>query len=109
MTVSVLYNEAFFFRNKQMEEQGKGNVDVQFLVERPHVYILARCGSSEVDQLAYINTRKECMGGLENQMNTSNEVKITDVVRLFHGDGPHQAYESGGNGGSSGCSGDARR
>ena len=95
-----------------MEEQGKGNVDVQFLVERPHVYILARCGSSEVDQLAYINTRKECMGGLENQMNTSNEVKITDVVRLFHGDGPQQAYESGeqkgGNAGCSGCSGDAR-
>ena len=53
------------------------------------------------------------MGGLENQMNTSNEVKITDVVRLFHGDGPQQAYESGeqkgGNAGCSGCSGDARR
>ena len=53
------------------------------------------------------------MGGLENQMDTSNGVKITDVMRLFHGDGPQQACKSGeqkgGNAGCSGCSGDARR
>ena len=113
LTVSVLYDQALYFTNKELEEQGKGNIDVQFLVERPHVYILARCGSSEAEQLAYINTRKECLEGLRNKMVTSSGAHITDVMRIFHGDGPQQDFESGeqkgGNAGCSGCSGDARK
>ena len=113
LTVNVVYDEAFFFTDKEMEEQGKGNIDVQSLVERPHVYILARCGSSEAEQLAYIDTRKACLESLSNKMVTSSGIEITDVMRLFHGDGPQQEFESGeqkgGNAGCSGCSGDARR
>ena len=45
MTVNVLYDEAVFFTNKEMEEQGKGTIDVQSLVENPQVYILGQCGS----------------------------------------------------------------
>lgn len=44
ITVNVVYDEALFFTDKEIEEQGKANVDVQSLVERPQVYILARCG-----------------------------------------------------------------
>ena len=113
MTVNVLYNEAVFYTNKEMEEQGKGNIDVQSLVERPQVYILARCGSSEAEQLAYINTRKICLEGLNNKITTSGGIKMTDVMRLFHGDGPQQEFESGeqkgGHAGCAACSGDARR
>ena len=108
-----MYDEAFFITDKEMEEQGKGNIDVQSLVERPHVYILARCGSSEAEQLAYIDTRKACLESLTNKMVTSSGIQITDVMRFFHGDGPQQAFQSGeqkgGNAGCSGCSGDARR
>ena len=96
-----------------MEEQGKGNVDVQSLVERPQIYILARCGLSEAEQLTYIKTRKTCLESLGNTVVTSSGVEITDVMRFFHGDGPQQEFESGeqkgGNAGCSGCSGDARR
>lgn len=45
ITVNVLYDEAVFFTNKEMEEQGKGTIDVQSLVENPQVYILGQCGS----------------------------------------------------------------
>ena len=83
MTVNVLYDEAVFFTNKEMEEQGKGTIDVQSLVEKPQVYILAQCGSSEAEQLAYINTRKICLEGLNNKITTSGGIKMTDVMRLF--------------------------
>lgn len=113
ITVNVVYDEALFFTDKEIEEQGKANVDVQSLVERPQVYILARCGSSEAEQLAYINTRKACLESLNNKMVMSSGVEITDVMRLFHGDGPQQEFESGeqkgGNAGCAGCSGDARK
>ena len=113
MTVNILYDEAVFNTDKEMEEQGKGNIDVQSLVERPQVYILARCGSSEAEQLAYINTRKICLEGLQNTIKTSGGIEMTDVMRLFHGDGPQQEFESGeqkgGHAGCAACSGDARR
>lgn len=68
LTVNAVYDEALYFTNKEMEDQGKGNVDVQSLVERPQVYILARCGSAEAEQIAYINTRKACLEGLKNNV-----------------------------------------
>ena len=109
LTVYAVYDDALYFTDKEMKEQGKG----QSLVERPQVYILARCGSSEAEKIAYINTRKVCLEGLKNKVVTSNGIQITDVMRLFHGDGPQQEFESGeqkgGNAGSLGCSGDARK
>ena len=57
LTASAIYDEALYHTNDEMKAKGKDNIDMQSLVERPHVYILGRCGSSEVEQLAYINTR----------------------------------------------------
>lgn len=112
LTVNSVYDEALYFTNEEMKANGKGDIDVQSVVERPHVYILGRCGSSEVDQLAYINTRKDCLQSLDIKITTSNGVEITDVVRFFHGDGPQQQFEAGeqkgGNAGCASCSGDAR-
>ena len=114
LTVNSVYDEALYFTNEEMKAKGKGDIDVQAVVERPHVYILGRCGSSEVDQLAYINTRKACLQTLDIKITTSNGVEITDrVMRCFHGDGPQQQFEAGeqkgGNAGCASCSGDARK
>ena len=113
LTVNSVYDEALYFTNEEMKAKGKGDIDVQAVVERPHVYILGRCGSSEVDQLAYINTRKACLQTLDIKITTSNGVEITDVMRFFHGDGPQQQFEAGeqkgGNAGCASCSGDARK
>ena len=86
---------------------------MQSIVERPQDYILGRCDSSEVDQLAYINTRKACLQSMNIKITTSNGVEITDVIRFFHGVGPEQQFEAGeqkgGNAGCASCSGgDAR-
>ena len=90
LTLSAVYDEALFFRNNEIEELGKTKVNVQFIVEWPQIYILARCWSSEVEQVAYINTRNTCLQGLDNKMVTSDGDEITDVMRFFHGNGPQQ-------------------
>ncbi|KAL9978427.1 hypothetical protein ACROYT_G015941 [Oculina patagonica] len=96
-----------------MKTRGYGEVDVPSLVERPHLYILGRCGSKEAEQLAYVKTRQECLDGLSHKVETSEGVKVSDIMRFFHGDGPEQQFESGeqkgGNAGCSACSGDSRR
>ena len=69
--------------------------NVAAIVERPHLYILRRCGSKEVEQLAYIENRQECLDFLPYQVETSDGVKVNDVMRFFYGDGPEQHFESG--------------
>ena len=72
LTVSAVYDEALYYTNDEMKERGQENIDVQSLVERPHLYILRRCASSEVEQLAYINTRKVCLQTLTVTVTTLN-------------------------------------
>ena len=58
LTVSAIYDEAIYYTNEEMKAKGKENIDVQSPVERPHIYILGRCGTSDVEQLAYIKARE---------------------------------------------------
>ncbi len=83
LTVNSLYDQAIYFTNEEMKARGKGDIDVQAIVERPHVFILGRCGSSEVDQLAYFNTKKACLQSLDIKITTSNGVEVTDIVPFF--------------------------
>ena len=39
LTVSAVYDEALYYTNKEMKGRGQENIDVQSLVERPHVHI----------------------------------------------------------------------
>ena len=111
--VQCLYDPSFFYTPEEMNVRGYGEIDVPSVVEKPHLYILGRCGSKETEQLAYVETRQECLDGLAHKIETSNGVEITDVMRFFHGDGPEQQFESGeqrgGHAGCSACSGDSRR
>lgn len=111
LSISTIYDEAIYYTNEQMKAKGKENIDVQSLVESPHVYMLGRCGASEVEQLAYVKTREACFQSVSEPVLTSNGVQIIDIMRVFHGDGPQQEFEAGeqksGNAGCASCSGDA--
>ena len=111
--VQSVYDPAFFYSSTEMKAKGYGDMEVPALVEKPHIYILGRCSGKEVEQLAYIETRRECVDQLQNNLQTSTGVPVTDVMRFFQGDGPEQQFESGeqrgGNNGCSSCSGDSRR
>ena len=96
-----------------MKVMGYGDMDVPALVEKPQIYILGRRSAKEMDQLADVDTRRECLDELSNNLQTSKGVPVVDVMCSFHCDGPEQQFESGeqrgGNNGCSGCSGGSRR
>ena len=85
---------------------GWKKVDVQTKVESPEVYIVARSGSSDVEQLTYIDTRLECLEDLSVKLQTNAGNDVSDIMRFFHGDSPARHLESGQQkGGNFYCSG----
>ena len=96
-----------------MAHNGKENMDVQSLVERPNECSLGRCQPSEVEQLTYIQPQKACLQSLSVPITTSDGIPITDITRFFHGDGLQQEFEAGeqkgGNVGCASCGKDARK
>ena len=57
--------------------------DVQAAVEKPSLYLLARCPSNE-EQLFYSDPRLEDLKDLDTPIEF-NGIAITDVMRLFKG------------------------
>ena len=105
--------QPYFYTAAETKDKGYGVIDVPALVEKPQIYILARCSGKEVEQLGYTETRRQCLDELQNNLLTSKGCPVTDIMRFFHGDGPEQQFESGeqrgGNNGCSGCSEDSHR
>lgn len=78
-----------------MKARGYSDIDDPALAEKPQIYILGRCSAKEVEQLAYVDTRRECLDQLQNNLLTSKGVPVTDIIRFFHGDGPEQQFKNG--------------
>ena len=103
--VSVVYDPAFFYTNGELKSKGL-NIDIQTFVEEPQVHILARSSSSVEDQQMFSECRRECTDQLQETLKTSRGTVITDVIRIFHGDGPAQRFEAGNKiGGNYACVG----
>ncbi|CAB3995643.1 Hypothetical predicted protein [Paramuricea clavata] len=105
--VSSLYDPAVHYTNAEYQNlTGCKKVDVQTKVETPEVYIVARSGSSDVEQLTYIDTRLECLEDLSVKLQTNAGNVVNDIMRFFHGDSPARQLESGQQkGGNFYCSG----
>ena len=58
------------------------------------ISLLGRCKAND-EQLAYIETRVECLYELRTQIATKHNVKLKDVLRVFHGDSPATHLEAG--------------
>ena len=59
LTVNAIYNPAFYYTSEEVH--GK---NVQELVEKPHIYIMARYRDTIEDQLLYSETRLEEQEGI---------------------------------------------
>ena len=92
--VPILYDPAIHLTNEEYREKKTGKtVNIQAIVEKPELYIVARCKSND-EQLAYVETHTVCLKDLDkNWYFNGNE--ITDRMRFFKGDGPAVEYESG--------------
>ena len=71
-------------------------VEVQTMVEKPHENFIARCNSSEAEQIVYGETRMSCIKETTRNLTTAtNANEIVDSPRFFHGDSPARQFESG--------------
>ena len=106
LTVNTIYDPAFYYTSQEL-----GGKDVQEMVEKPQIYLLARCRDTTEDQLLYSDTRLDDIQQLTTEITSSHKVPIKDICRMFHGDHPSQEVESGeqigGNFGCCGCTGAA--
>ena len=112
--VSSLYDPAIHYLDSEYQNlTGCKNTDIQTKVETPEVYIVARSGSSDVEQLTYVDTRLECLEELSIDIKTSGGNDVGDKMRFFHGDSPARQLESGqqkgGNFYCSGCGANAQQ
>ena len=112
--VSCLYDPAIHYLDGEYQNlTGCKNADIQTKVETPEIYIVARSGSSDVEQLTYVDTRLECLEELRINIKTSAGNDVEDIMRFFHGDSPARQLESGqqkeGNFYCSGCGANAQQ
>ena len=75
--IQCLYDLAFYYSSAEMREKGYSDIDVPALVERPHIYILGKCNAKEVDQLSYVDTRRECLEQLQNNLTHKEGITYT--------------------------------
>ena len=107
-----LYDPAIHMNNEEYQRKNGLNVDVQSVVEEPHLYMMGFSRSTDEDQLMFIPTRRECLLSL-SQTTETDGVPITDKMRFMNGDNPSVEFEDGsqkgGHRGCTGCDGDMRR
>ena len=66
---------------------------VQTAVEKPVIYILARCAPTD-GQIKYTQTRVGDLKEFQHKLQTKKG-DVTDVMRFFHGDSPACSFEIG--------------
>ena len=54
LTVNTIYDPAFYYTSQEL-----GDKDVQEMVEKPQIYLMARSGDTIEDQLLYNDTHLE--------------------------------------------------
>ena len=79
LTVNAIYDPAFYYTSQEL-----GGEDVQEMVEKPQIYLMARCRDTIEDQLLYSDTRLEDIQQLTTKITSSHKVFITEICRLFH-------------------------
>jgi len=108
----VLYDPAIHYTNQEYQEKYGTFVDVQSVIEEPHLYMMGMSGSSDADQMKFVPTRRECLKSLSKTIEV-NDIEFKDKMRLMNGDNPSIEFEDGtqkgGHRGCSGCDGDIRR
>ena len=91
--VTPIYDESFYYTDREIMESTGKNINIQSIVERPEIHIIGRSGASIANQMLFNKCRQECMGQIDEPVTSESGIAIHDVIRFFHGDGPAQQYE----------------
>ena len=69
-------------------------INIQAEVEKPYLYIIARCLSDE-QQLLYVEERMNAILNLNKDLALPSSIAIHDVFRFFKCDAPACQFEAG--------------
>ena len=94
MTDAAVYNPAVYFRDEEFFEKNKRMINIQAEVEKPFLYIMARCPSNE-QQLLCAEERMKDILNLNEDLALLTGIKIHDVFHFFKGDAPARQFEAG--------------
>ena len=89
--VSCHYDPAVNLTNLEYKLETGQEVAIQTEVEKPEIYIVRRCHSSDTEQLAYVESRLCCLQHLQRNLPTEKDgctVEINEGMRFFQGDLP---------------------
>ena len=75
--VNIIYDPAAFYTEEELGIEG-----IQGIVEKPEVYLVGRCRAND-EQLAYSETRLECLLELSQPTKVNGEIVVEDVMRFF--------------------------
>ncbi|CAH1248619.1 Hypp8311 [Branchiostoma lanceolatum] len=93
--VSALYDPAIYLTSAEYFDKHKVKLNVQNEVERPELYLIARCGASDEEQLMYAETRRDDLPSLSEPVQTTDGREYADILRFFKGDHPARQFEFG--------------
>ena len=91
--VAEVYDKAIHYTDEQVLKNTGKKIDVQSTIEKPEIYILARCPPSS-QLTAYSETRMEDLKELCKGLSFRN-TEIVDIMRFFKADGPACQFEAG--------------
>ncbi|XP_078693315.1 uncharacterized protein LOC144923015 [Branchiostoma floridae x Branchiostoma belcheri] len=93
--VGIMYDPAIHLTDEEYHNKFNLRLSVQSKVEQPEIYIIARSGSSDAEQLLYTQTRRDDLPSLEIQVEAPDGRQYTDIMRFFKGDNHARQFEMG--------------
>ena len=92
--VSCLYDPAIFLTDEEYSKSNGVLANLQAIVEKPFLYILARSPSTD-QQLLYSDERLADILKIKKPIQTPDGIPIYDTVRDFKGDHSASQFEAG--------------
>ena len=89
-----MYDTACFLTNDEYCLKLKRRIDVQATVEKPYLYILARCPSND-QQILYSEERISDVLKINEPVQSYNGLEIYNVLKSFKRDSPARQFEAG--------------
>ena len=92
--ISHLYDPACYLVDSKLKKRHGVNINVRCVVEKPEIYILARCPLSN-QQMLYSEEIYENLIELKAHVKVNGDLNINDKLRVFKGDEPAAHFEAG--------------
>ncbi|CAH1274237.1 Hypp5281 [Branchiostoma lanceolatum] len=93
--VATTYDPAVHLTDWEYHQKFHLHISVQSKVEQPKIYLIARCGSSDAEQMLYAETRRDDLPSLADPVMSPDGQAYTDTLRFFKGDNPARQSELG--------------